>query len=1159
MMRHNNIILASGLGMAMLLAVSCSDEPLTGPSAAEGTVELRLQADIDQINVTRADDNGFAHGDKIGIYAVNYKNGQPGELLDAGNQATNVAFVYDESSNTWTGDRQLYFRDENTPVDVYGYYPYNSDLTDVRNFPFSVERNQDAGGEDGEMGNYEKSDLLMGKAGGVSPSAPLALVTFGHSLAGVKVTLLEGTGFTGTEWSDMEKSVMIASTTRNALVDLATAQVKPDGEYDGRDIIAASHGADYRAVVIPQEVAAGQTLLIINAGSESWRFSREEKTLYTGGRLHNFTIRVNKKSNDTGMELELVTESVTPWESDAESHNGEAKEYVVVNVPDYGGLKEAVAAAGLQPSEIKNLKLTGRINQDDFEYIRNHMPYLQALNMRELRVKSRGVGSEGYRYTDDAIHEKALERMGHLRTVVLPEKLKAVGYAAFSNTALSGTLNLPEGLEYIGDDSFGRHYGEQGLKTLTGTLRIPPTVKYIGASAFAGLHFTGALTIPESVEHIGADAFSCCELLTGELHIPEKVKYIGENAFARLRGLTGRLVYPHGMKRVYSIASRSLFTGVVLPEGPEVIEQDALRGIPLRGDLVVPATVRKIHNGAFAETSLSHVILPEGIDMIAEELFDRCLFLQDTMHIPQSVEIIGQAAFAGCEKLNAVTIPKNVHAIRAWAFDRCGSLSYIRCDATEPPEVDGSSFNGVNKDNFTLEVPEKSVDLYRNAPGWKEFRRISAYRNFVARPSKFNVLNKGGVKEIILNADAQWELVSMPSWCHLDKTSGNMKTLLTLTVDPMAHGSENRTGKVTFRLKGGEEHLTHINVGQYDYEYDEDSTITIQKASKGKGVNLFFVGDGYDAIDISEGRMLADMREEIEYFFGVEPYTTYRDMFNVYVGVARSDDSGVEDVNHWRNTKFHTVVSNSDTRLEANTLDAINYAMTAPGLSGVSNLGVVLVANTDIYEGVTCIYGDVFCAVVTRSNLSYPNDARGIIQHEAGGHGVGWLGDEYTYHPDFIQRCVCLCCKHVSALEADHSIGFSRNLSLTGRFREVPWHHLMTHPDYDDIVDIYEGGYFHGRGVYRSEYNSCMNNNVAYFSTWSRQLIVQRIMKLAGETFSLESFLAKDKRNMGTVYRSATRTDNSAASTMHGRPPVIMARSVLDKYIKSGKSKVRRR
>lgn len=147
----------------------------------------------------------------------------------------------------------------------------------------------------------------------------------------------------------------------------------------------------------------------------------------------------------------------------------------------------------------------------------------------------------------------------------------------------------------------------------------------------------------------------------------------------------------------------------------------------------------------------------------------------------------------------------------------------------------------------------------------------------------------------------------------------------------------------------------------------------------------------------------------------------------------------------------------------------------------------------------------------------------------------------------------------MNALEADHSVGFSRNLSLTGRFREVPWHHLMTHPDYDDIVDIYEGGYFHGRGVYRSEYNSCMNNNVAYYSTWCRQLIVQRIMKLAGEIFSLESFLAKDRRNMGTVYRSATRTDNSAASTMHGRPPVIMDRSVLDKYIKSGKSKVRRR
>lgn len=1146
--------------VALTLAASCSDEPFFGSSsdARPGTVELQLQAEIDQINVTRADDNGFADGDRIGIFAVNYLDGKPGELLDEGNQATNVGFIYDESTNTWTGERQLYFKDDETPMDVYGYYPYSRDLSGVRDYSYSVERNQGEESADGEISNYEKSDFLWGKTNAVTPVAPLATVTFRHLFAGVRVTLLEGNGFSDGEWEKLEKSVLVSSTTRESTVDLMVGSVVPYGDYDGRDIYAAGHGNEFRAIVIPQTVAANAPLLKISAGTDTWQFARNEEMNYLSGRLHSFTIQVNKKKDGSGLEFSLVSEAVTPWESDHESHNGEAKEYVIINVPQPGGLPLAIRKTGYSVSEIENMKVIGPVNQYDLKYIRESMPFLRALNMREM-VINEVLMKPGYIYRNNAIPDEAFKDMRHLRTIVLPENLKAVGDYAFGNTSLGGTLNLPASLEYIGIGAFGRYYGEEAMKTLTGTLRLPSGLKYIGPYAFSELTFSGELIIPESVEYIGYEAFSGCDMITGELHIPEKTTEIGGNAFARMRGLTGKLVYPHGMKSVCKLAQNSGFSSVVLPEGPEIIEEEALSNLSIRGDLIIPATVREIRNGAFENTSLSHIVLPPNIDIIPERLFKSCSFLTDTITIPSKVEIISEEAFAYCFNLNAVIIPKSVHTMRRWVFSGCSSLTYLRCDATEPPQVDETTFHGINKDNFTLEVPENSVDLYRNAPGWKEFRRISAYRNFVARPSKYNVLNNGGTKEIILNADADWELTDIPSWCHIDKTSGSMKTVIRLTVDKMAHGADNRTGRVTFRLKGSSEHYTHINVGQYDYEYDEDEVITLQKASQGRGVNIFLVGDGFDAIDISEGRMLSEMRQEVENFFGVEPFATYRNRFNVYLGVALSEDSGVEDVNHWRQTKFHTVISNSDTRLETDYKAAISYAASASELSGASNLGVILVANSPVYEGVTYSAGDNFCAVVTLSDLPYPNDARGLIQHEAGGHGIGWLADEYRYHSEFLQKCTCICCRHLDSFKADQANGFGLNLSLTGKFREVPWHHLMTNPDYDDIVDVYEGGYFHGRGVFRSEYNSCMNNNVAYFSTWSRQLIVQRIMSLSGETFTLSGFLSQDKRNVGEILLHSTRAGETVAPALHGRPPVFIKKSVFDKMLRSTKNKGRRR
>ena len=80
---------------------------------------------------------------------------------------------------------------------------------------------------------------------------------------------------------------------------------------------------------------------------------------------------------------------------------------------------------------------------------------------------------------------------------------------------------------------------------------------------------------------------------------------------------------------------------------------------------------------------------------------------------------------------------------------------------------------------------------------------------------------------------------------------------------------------------------------------------------------------------------------------------------------------------------------------------------------------------------------------------------------------------------------------------------------------EVPWSHLIFDERYSDIVDIFEGGYMHSRGVFRSEQNSCMNNDIPYYSTISREAIVKRIKAYAGEEYSFEEFVANDSREAG--------------------------------------------
>ena len=160
-------------------------------------------------------------------------------------------------------------------------------------------------------------------------------------------------------------------------------------------------------------------------------------------------------------------------------------------------------------------------------------------------------------------------------------------------------------------------------------------------------------------------------------------------------------------------------------------------------------------------------------------------------------------------------------------------------------------------------------------------------------------------------------------------------------------------------------------------------------------------------------------------------------------------------------------------------------------------------------------------ACCPKSADAYPYDFRGIVQHEAGGHGFGKLADEYIYHNTFIQSCPCACCNHVEELEAYKSLGWYKNIELTGDINEVGWSHMIFDSKYSNYVDVFEGGYFHARGVYRSEATSCMNNNIPYFSAISRQAIVERIMDYAGEEFDMSSFYEKDNDDMGPTTKSS--------------------------------------
>lgn len=1126
------------LAVGAMLLTGCSDDFFGDKTEQHDSNRIQLSGDIDQLAVTRVNDNGFCNGDVMGVYIVDYEGNKPGTLKVNGNRGDNVRHTFDEPNYKWNSAYDLFWKDKHTHIDVYGYYPF-ANPESIEDYQFEVQKDQSKATENGEMGGYEASDFLWGKVSDVAPTTSVIRLPMAHRMSNARVTLIQGSGFAEGEWANLEKIVLTANVARKASINLSTGDIKTAGAVENTMTIPSRTNDEWRTIVVPQTVAAGTTLFSITIGGVPYKFTKNEAFTYVSGKMMNFGIKVDKQTGSGAYKLTLVSESITPWENDLVSHDATAKEYIVINSTP-GGLKNAITAANKDYTQVRNLKITGQINAKDFYFMRDSMLRLSALNLKEVRIKGWGKNEENEENMDDQIPNSAfyfIQTVGgsnSLNRIVLPDTLKSIGSNAFYGCKyLSGSLIIPEGVTEIKRGAFN------GCIGLNGILSLPSTLKKLGnrgeddmgdegTDYYGGVfqncrNLTGNLILPDNLELIRGYCFSGCSGLYGELRLPAKLKRMGNCAFSSCSGFTGSLSIPQGITALPSEAFHNCgFNGTLtLHNGITNIANDAFANCHFKGELHLPKSLKVISENAFCNNDFSGTLtLPSTLTHIGSNAFAYNWRLMGILDIPQEVESIGENAFSNCKMLEGIIFPESMETIRQGAFNECYGINSIICKGTMPAHIESGAFDGVAKDNFTLEVPESAISQYQAAPGWCDFKRIAAHHELVCRPSVACALSTEHKQKLVINAEGEWEVASKPDWCEVSPASGNKKTEVTLTIKGMAKNADSRDGKVVFRLK--DKDYTHeCSVTQYGYEYGEDEWITLQKATKGNngGINIVLLGDGFNAKDIASGKYLKDIKQEVEYFFGIEPYKTYRDYFNVYTAIPLSTESGVGTVNTIRYNRFNTTFTGG-VGLKADYDEVFNYALGAPTVnkSNLNQTLIIMVPNSTDYGGICQMWEDgsaiAFCP---QSTYGYPLDTRGVIQHEAGGHGFGKLGDEYIYHNAFIDACGCSCCGHVLEFNGAKSLGWYDNLELTGKMHSVGWSHLIFDDRYSDIVDIYEGGYMHNRGVFRSEPNSCMNNDIPYYSTISRESIVKRIKAYAGETYSFEDFVKNDKRDAGIV------------------------------------------
>lgn len=1123
------------MALAVLLMQGCNiSEPVFEPDTPQGNpYKVQIYNDIFQQPASRVTTDGFCTGDEVGVYIVNYDGETPGTLKLEGNQADNVRFAYNENGD-WVSDYDVFYKDNDTKVDFYGYYPY-TEPTSIEAYPFEVEMNQSKGAEHGQMAAYEASDFLWAKTSKVTPTESKVILSFYHKMSSARIRFSQGSGWAdAAEFAAVSKEVLVTSTIRKSVIDLSTGVVTAEGEAPLTGIIPMNDNGEFRAIVIPQTVTAGKTLLTITIDGVPRHYTRDVDTEYLPGKITTYDLSISKKTDTGEYEVELTGVNITAWEADNVSHGDDAREYVVVHNEIPGGLERTIVdRLEMDPTKIKNLKLTGKIANSDYNFMRDKMTGLQRLNLKEVE----SFGANG-RYE---IPSKAFQGKLTLIKCILPDKLERIDDFAFSGTSLSGTILFPEGLKYV--SGFG--------ETKITRIEFPSTLEEIGSYAFHNCKsLMCQISFPESLKKIGNNAYYQ-SAISGNLILPHNLETIGETAFAQCYKLSGSLIIPDKVIEIPSSFHLGVFYGcgfngtLSLPSGLKKIGSRAFCNVGFKGELNIPDGVEIIGDEAFYNTDFNGtLVLPSELLSLGSSAFSGCWRLSGVVELPENILSVPAGVFSGCSALEKVVLHKGIEVIESRAFANCNYIYSIISKAKNPPVISSDSFSGVAKDNFTLEVPEASVTLYKNASNWSEFKRIEAHRDFSISRNLYRTLNDGHSKTFILRAPAgeNWSVESKPDWVEVSPMNGTGKMDVTVTVAQLAQGAENRSGEIVFLLDG-KEYRSTMTVEQYDYQYGDGDMITLQKAAKGNGVNIVIAGDCFDAKDISEGKYLQAMQDAYSYFFDIEPYLTYKDYFNVYGVFGMSADSGMGTANTIREARFGSLYTlNEGVAPDFDTIFAA--ACLAPINDDVSRTLIIMIENSEDYDGLCYMWGDGSAvAIVPMSTDPAPYDFRGLVHHEAGGHGFGKLADEYIYHNAFIQSCTCICCDHVEDIYIMKSYGFYDNISLSGDMHSVPWSHLIYDPQYSNTVDMYEGAYFHTRGVFRSEPTSCMNNNIPYYNAISREAMVKRIKKYAGEEYSFEDFKANDKESLPSVVTKGwmPSEDNTGASSRFGQmPPKFM-------------------
>ena len=353
---------------------------------------------------------------------------------------------------------------------------------------------------------------------------------------------------------------------------------------------------------------------------------------------------------------------------------------------------------GKDLSYMKKIAGRSRVIDDRDKQVDNYLD----LDLADARIESGGGGIfSSTRSSRDEINSSAFSSCSHLRTVVLPSRLEAIGDRAFSycsnlEEVVMGRyvreigasafescsnlkyLDLSDDVEVLGNRCFA------DCSRLT-DVRLPRGLRVLGEYCFKNVPMT-RLSLPGSLTEIGKGAFDGTRLTS--LGIPYQARIVNDDPGHMTQ------LYEYVVERdnryyasvdgvLYDASVRTLITcppayrgAVSVPDGVTTLQTSAFYGCSKVSRVSLPSTITQMGTYVFAHSGLTSFTMPDDITVLPNHTFEGCSALT-SVDLHDDVAGIGAYALAECINLRGIRMPESLTAMGEHAFYKCSSLEEV--------------------------------------------------------------------------------------------------------------------------------------------------------------------------------------------------------------------------------------------------------------------------------------------------------------------------------------------------------------------------------------------------------------------------------------------------------------------------------------------------